>query len=105
MVAPLAATAALWVPIQASLKNQHTGGISKWRGKKHTLLPAKNFKTITNMSTFTLSKEQKSPRKLTLENIFEEGYFREKNLKNTLLHLPSLKLHCVGGCWNQTQNC
>ncbi len=23
---------------------------------------------------------------------------------STLLHLPPLRLHCVGGCWDRTQN-
>ncbi len=26
-------------------------------------------------------------------------------LYSTLLHLPPLRFHCVGGCWNQTQDC
>ncbi len=24
---------------------------------------------------------------------------------STLLHLPPLKFHCVGGCWDRTQDC
>jgi hypothetical protein len=26
-------------------------------------------------------------------------------LYSTLLHLPPLRLHCVGGCWDRTQDC
>ena len=26
-------------------------------------------------------------------------------LYSTLLHLPPLSLHCVGGCWDRTRNC
>jgi hypothetical protein len=26
-------------------------------------------------------------------------------LNSTLLHLPPLRLHCVGGCWDRTQAC
>jgi hypothetical protein len=25
-------------------------------------------------------------------------------LYSTLLHLPLLRFHCVGGCWDRTQN-
>jgi hypothetical protein len=25
-------------------------------------------------------------------------------LYSTLLHLPSLRFHCVGGCWDRTQD-
>jgi hypothetical protein len=26
-------------------------------------------------------------------------------LYSTLLHLPPLRFHCVGGCWDRTQDC
>ncbi len=26
-------------------------------------------------------------------------------LYSTLLHLPPIRFHCVGGCWNRTQDC
>jgi hypothetical protein len=26
-------------------------------------------------------------------------------LYSALLHLPPLKFHCVGGCWDRTQDC
>ena len=32
------------------------------------------------------------------------GFFSFYVRYSTLLHLPPLRLHCVGGCWDQTQD-
>jgi hypothetical protein len=34
--------------------------------------------------------------------IFNRGIFFRYS---TLLHLPPLRFHCVGGCWDRTQDC
>jgi hypothetical protein len=28
-----------------------------------------------------------------------------KVIFSTLIHLPPLRIHCVGGCWDRTQDC
>jgi hypothetical protein len=32
------------------------------------------------------------------------GYLLKKVLHSTLLHLPPLRFHCAGGCWDLTQD-
>jgi hypothetical protein len=33
------------------------------------------------------------------------GFFFFYVCYSTLLHLPTLRFHCVGGCWDRNKNC
>jgi hypothetical protein len=48
------------------------------------------------------------PLSNTGQDIFKQGDFLGSFfyvLYSTLLHLPPLRFHCVGGCWDRTQDC
>jgi hypothetical protein len=36
---------------------------------------------------------------------FFHGFFEYEILCSTLFHLPSLRFHCAGECWDRTQDC
>ncbi len=55
----------------------------------------------------TSIKDCQGSREQSQETFLKQGEFYGffKALYSTLLHLPPLRFHCVGGCWDRTLDC
>jgi hypothetical protein len=43
--------------------------------------------------------------KVRTNSLLKRGFFYFYVRYTTLLHVPPLRFHCVGGCWDRTQDC
>ncbi len=50
----------------------------------------------------TPTPDTSSVQRIWIKGFF--GFFVMHQLYSTLLHLPPLRFHCVGGCWDRTQD-
>jgi hypothetical protein len=58
----------------------------------------------------TLGSDRTGTDEVSVLRIYKTGgffgfFYLRYVLYSTLLHLPPLRFQCVGGCWNQNQDC